>query len=152
MSQAELPLETGPGSGPEVDLYCDGASRGNPGPASTGAVLKDKSGQVLAEVSRCLGRATNNRAEYQALIDGLQEARKLGASKVNIFADSQLMIRQVLGQYKIKNQDLKELAKEVHGLLSGFTKWRAEHIPRELNSEADALANRALDAPGTANR
>ena len=144
MSQQELQLDI-PGDGPEVDLYCDGASRGNPGPASAGAVIKDREGNNLAEVSETLGKATNNRAEYMGLIRGLEEARRLGASKVNVYADSQLMIRQVLGQYKVKHPDLKELAQRVKQLLSGFRAWRAVHIPRGQNAEADALANRALD-------
>jgi ribonuclease HI len=143
--QQELPLQGPAGKELAVSLFCDGASRGNPGPASAGAVIKDAQGNNLATVSETLGVATNNRAEYMGLILGLEKAQKLGASQVAIFADSQLMVRQILGQYKVRDAGLKELVARAKKLLSGFRAWRAEHIPRGQNAEADALANRALD-------
>ena len=143
--QTALPFSSQEGKKLAVVIYCDGASRGNPGPASVGAVVKDTSGKNLATVSETLGVATNNRAEYMGLIRGLEEAQRLGASDVSVYADSQLMIRQILGQYKIKNPDLKALAQRAKALLAGFRAWRADHIPRGQNAEADALANLALD-------
>jgi ribonuclease HI len=129
-----------------VEIYCDGASRGNPGPAAAGALLTELgSKKVLAEVSQRLGIATNNEAEYAALILALKEARRLGAETVSIKADSQLVIRQLTGQYKVKHPGMKQRHAEAMGLLSGFPGWQASHVPREENSHADALANAALD-------
>lgn len=129
-----------------VKIYCDGASRGNPGPASAGAVIIDAAtGQVAAEVSRCLGTATNNVAEYQALLLGLEQALKLGARKVAVFADSQLLVRQLTGRYQVRHPDMRRLWGQARLLLEKFESWQASHIPREQNSEADRLANEALD-------
>lgn len=133
--------------GLDVKIFCDGASRGNPGPASAGAVLTEEaSGRVLAEVSQALGVATNNVAEYSALILALQKARQLGAERVLVFADSQLLVRQVNGQYRVKHPGIKALHQQVLELLKGFLGWQATHVPREQNRVADRLANRALDA------
>ncbi len=130
----------------KVRIFCDGASRGNPGPASAGAVLYDAGGgQVLGQVSKRLGVATNNTAEYRALILALQEAARLGAREVDVFADSQLLVRQINGQYRVKHPGIKALHQEASGLLAGFAAWKATHVPREQNRAADALANRALD-------
>jgi ribonuclease HI len=130
----------------KVEIYCDGASRGNPGPAAAGAQLRDlESKKVLAEVSQRLGTATNNEAEYAALILALKEARRLGAQTVSIKADSQLVIRQLTGQYKVKHPGMKQRHAEAMDLLSGFPGWQAAHVPREENVVADALANAALD-------
>ena len=129
-----------------VEIYCDGASRGNPGPAAAGALLREKaSGKVLAEVSERLGTATNNEAEYAALILALREAKRLGAVTVSIKADSQLVIRQLTGHYKVKHPEMKRRHAEAMALLSGFSGWDASHVPREENALADALANAALD-------
>ena len=129
-----------------VEIYCDGASRGNPGPASAGAVLRDLgSGKLLAELSQAIGRATNNEAEYAAVILALQEAKRLGAATVSIKADSQLVIRQLIGQYKVKHPEMKRRHAQALALLSGFPGWSATHVPREENAAADALANAALD-------
>jgi ribonuclease HI len=136
---------TAPLSG-EIRLFCDGASRGNPGPSSAGAVLYDASSNVeAASLSRYLGEGTNNQAEYQALILGLEEASRLGARKVSIFADSQLLVRQLCGQYRVKNPQIQSLFGQVIRLLNRFESWQASHIPREQNSRADELANEALD-------
>src|ERR1035437_5922655 len=129
-----------------VEIYCDGASRGNPGQASAGAVLLDLgTGKIVAEVSERLGVATNNEAEYVALLLALKEAKRLGAQTVSIKADSQLVIRQLIGQYKVKHPEMKRRHAEALALLSGFSRWSASHVPREQNSRADALANAALD-------
>ena len=128
-------------------LFCDGASRGNPGPAAAGAVvLEEGTGKTAAEVSRALGQATNNVAEYRALLLGLEEALRLGARKVSVFADSQLLVRQLLGTYRVRHPDMKRLWEEAQVLLGRFESWRATHVPREQNKRADRLANQALDA------
>jgi ribonuclease HI len=130
----------------KLDLYCDGASRGNPGPASAGAVLyKAGTKDVLARVSKVLGRATNNEAEYAALLLALKEAQKLGAAGVTVHADSELVIKQLNGVYKVKHPVMRERHQEAMRLLAQFPAWRAVHVPREQNTEADRLANLALD-------
>ena len=128
-----------------VEIFCDGACRGNPGPASAGAVLFGKGGEVLAEISERLGVTTNNVAEYAALVLALKKARELGASSVAVKADSQLVIRQLTGQYKVKHPEMKKFHAEAMGLLRGFPGWSAKHVPREENAHADRLANAALD-------
>lgn len=128
-----------------VEIFCDGASRGNPGQASAGAVLLGEGGAVLAEISERLGIATNNEAEYGALILALKKARELGAATVAVKADSQLVIRQLTGEYKVKHPEMKRRHAEAMGLLGGFSGWSAKHVPREKNAYADKLANAALD-------
>jgi ribonuclease HI len=128
-----------------AEIYCDGASRGNPGPASAGAVLLDQAGKILAEISQRLGRATNNEAEYAALILALRKARELGIGTVSVKADSQLVIRQLTGEYKVKHPEMKKRHAEAMGLLKEFSAWSASHVPREQNEHADKLANAALD-------
>lgn len=127
-------------------LYVDGASRGNPGPAGIGVVLKDAKGRVIAEISEFIGRGTNNVAEYRALIRALEEAAALGAREVVVRSDSELLVRQLSGEYKVKSPDLSPLHLDAHRLLKGFAKRTFERIPRGENAAADALANRALDA------
>ena len=128
----------------EAILYCDGASRGNPGPAAIGAVLFDAQGGRLAEVSEAIGRATNNVAEYRALIAGVQAAVRLGCRKLVIRLDSELAVRQIQGRYKIKNSALIPLAAEARHALTAIHEWHIEHVPRADNSVADQLANEAL--------
>lgn len=131
-----------------IDMFCDGASRGNPGPASAGALLMEQgSGKVLARLGKRLGRATNNEAEYGALLLGLQEALDLGAESVTVHADSELVIKQVKGIYRVKHPVMQQRHQEALRLLAKFKAWRAVHVPREKNTEADRLANEALDAP-----
>jgi ribonuclease HI len=135
-------------SGLAIDLYCDGASRGNPGPASAGALLLEQgSGKTLARLGKRLGRATNNEAEYGALLLGLQEALDLGAVTITVHADSELVIKQVKGIYRVKHPVMQQRHQEALRLLAKFKTWRAVHVPREKNAEADRLANEALDAP-----
>jgi ribonuclease HI len=132
-----------------VDIYCDGASRGNPGPAGAGAMLlQEGGGKVLARVCKALGRATNNEAEYAALLLGLQEARSMNAVRVAVYADSELVIKQLNGVYRVKHPVMRQRHQEAMRLLAGFEAWRATHVPRERNTEADRLANQALDSPG----
>lgn len=130
----------------ELQIFVDGASRGNPGPSSVGAVLLDSEGQVLREISEPIGVATNNIAEYFALIYALQEALAQGARRVTVKTDSQLMARQFTGEYKTKEPHVKLLHAIVKRLARYFEHCSVTHVPREENSEADKLANRALDA------
>lgn len=131
--------------GDEVRVYSDGAARGNPGPAGAGAVLTDLSGRVLERVGRYLGRQTNNHAEYMGLIIGLERAKALGVRRVHIFADSELMIRQLQGSYKVKSATLKPLYDRARQLISTFEKATLTHVLRAQNAEADEMSNRAID-------
>ena len=127
-----------------VVIYADGASRGNPGPAAIGAVIKDERGRLIASISQRIGKATNNQAEYRAIITALEEADRLGARQVDIKMDSELVVKQINGEYRVKKATLKPLyqqVKQLLGLLEGFT---ITHIPRQQNTEADNLANKAL--------
>lgn len=126
-------------------MYADGGARGNPGPAGSGAVLLDEHGTVIAELTRFLGHATNNVAEYTALIIGLEEAHRRGIDDLDIRMDSLLVVQQMKGVWKIKHPGLRPLALRAGQLLARFPKRTIEHIPRELNSLADALVNRAID-------
>lgn len=126
-------------------LYTDGAARGNPGPAGAGAVLCDIKGRTVEELFEYLGETTNNIAEYRALLLGLKKAIALGAREIEILADSELMVRQLQGKYRVKNEGLKPLFQEAIQLLKEFGKYSINHIDREENREADRLANRAID-------
>ncbi|MEA2116701.1 MAG: ribonuclease HI family protein [Thermodesulfobacteriota bacterium] len=126
-------------------LFTDGASRGNPGEAGAGIVLLDDDNQELIARSLYLGRSTNNVAEYKALVLGLETAIQLGCSQLSIFMDSQLIVRQVQGRYKVKNANLKPLFDKVKGLLANINKWSIDHVPRAQNKRADELANRGID-------
>jgi len=126
-------------------LYADGAARGNPGPAGSGALLLDERGVPIAELTLALGHATNNVAEYQALILGLEEARRRGIEAIDVRMDSLLVVRQMQGLWKIKHPGLRPLALRAGALLAEFAERRIEHVPREENTLADALANKAID-------
>jgi len=128
-----------------LNLYTDGACRGNPGQGGAGAVLVDDKGEVIARVGRSLGHCTNNVAEYKALILGLEEALKKRCGKLNIFLDSELLVNQMKGSYKVKNVTLKGLMNEVKKLLSYFDSYTVKHIDRSQNHMADKLANEAID-------
>ncbi len=126
-------------------IFADGASRGNPGPAAIGATIKDKRGKLITFISQRIGRATNNQAEYRAIITALEEAIRLGAKQVDIKTDSELVVKQINGEYRVKKATLKPLyqqVKQLQGLLESFT---ITHILRQQNIEADKLANKALD-------
>jgi ribonuclease HI len=128
-----------------VRVYSDGAARGNPGPAGAGAVLMSPEGAVVARLGKFLGHQTNNYAEYMGLILGLQHAKSLGAREVDVFADSELLIRQLGGQYQVKSPTLKPLFLEAQKLLATFGKVKLAHVPRAQNAEADEMSNRAID-------
>lgn len=125
-------------------LHSDGASRGNPGPSGAGAVLYNPKGEVMAEISRPLGQATNNEAEYAGLIWGLKAALEIGGIKsLTVKMDSELIARQLNGVYRVKNERLRPLYEEAQKLLASFAHYRIVHVRRELNAVADALASRA---------
>jgi ribonuclease HI len=129
----------------KITMYTDGAARGNPGPAAIGVVLKDGAGAVVATIGRGLGVKTNNQAEYTAVIAGLEKALSLGAKEVVLKSDSELVVRQLMGRYKVKNADLREMYQRVLTLAGQLEKFTALNIPREMNKQADALCNKALD-------
>ena len=128
-----------------VIAYADGASRGHPGPASFGIALYDEDGLPLHQASRALGRATNNQAEYQGAIAALEAALGLGASEIELHMDSELVVRQLAGRYKVRNPRLAPLYKRVLDLRSRFQRVSVQHVPRNQNRTADRLANEALD-------
>jgi len=130
--------------GGRVHAYFDGASRGNPGPASVGYVLVDDSG-IVTEGGETIGTATNNQAEYEALIRAVEVARDYGFDDVHIRGDSELIVKQVRGEWDTNDPELREHRIQVRELLTDFDDWQIEHVPREINDRADELANDALD-------
>jgi ribonuclease HI len=126
-------------------LMVDGAARGNPGPAGCGAVVLDETGAVLKELSRCLGIATNNVAEYQGLLLGLETVLKLGGKRLCVQSDSELLVRQLNGIYRVKNENLKVLHRKALALLQRLEAYRIIHVRREQNRRADQLANEGID-------
>lgn len=129
----------------KVVIYADGASRGNPGPAAIGAIIKDKQGRLITTIAQSIGRATNNQAEYKAIIAALEHAITLGANQVEIHSDSELVVRQINGEYRVKKATLKPLYQQVKQLQSQLKSFTITHIPRQQNIEADNLANKALN-------
>lgn len=129
-----------------LTVHVDGGARGNPGPAAIAIVVSDEEGQVIHEASETIGRATNNVAEYRALLLGLRRARELGATEVEAVNDSELIAKQVNGQYKVKHADMKPLHAEALAALGEFDTWTVRTVRREQNAHADALVNAALDA------
>ena len=123
----------------------DGGARGNPGPAAVAAVVQDGSGEVLEERSEAIGTATNNVAEYRALLLGIERAAALGAKRLELIGDSELIVRQVKGEYKVKDEALRELHLQVREALDGFEDWSIRHVRRDDNAEADRLVNEELD-------
>jgi ribonuclease HI len=126
-------------------VSCDGAARGNPGPAGIGVHITDADGRTVAEIAKGIGVATNNVAEYTAAIEGLARAKELGATEVLLRSDSRLMIEQLAGRFKVKNPTLQRLHAEVRAWASTFERIAYEHIPREFNKDADRLANAGVD-------
>ena len=126
-------------------MHVDGGARGNPGPAAAAAVATGPGGDVLGERSAYLGEATNNVAEYRAILLGLQLAEELGAQEVDVVNDSELVARQIAGQYKVKHHGLKPLHAEALGALRRFDRWSVRNVRRESNERADELVNEALD-------
>lgn len=129
----------------EFVCYSDGGARGNPGPSAIGVVVLNSDGNTLEEVSEYIGEATNNQAEYRAVIEAMERALGLGATKVKLFLDSELIVRQLTGKYKVKNEGLIPLFGKVLSLSSEFEHVDFQHVAREKNKRADALVNKALD-------
>ena len=130
----------------KVVVHVDGGARGNPGPAAAAAVLRTPGGEVLDEASELIGHATNNVAEYRGVLLGIERARALGATELELVNDSELVARQLTGEYKVKHADMKPLHARAHAALGDFAAWSIRSVPRAQNADADALVNQALDA------
>jgi ribonuclease HI len=135
-----------------VVLYVDGGARGNPGPSGIGVVVEDEDGNELLRANDYIGHATNNEAEYRALLLGLEEALALGARRVEIINDSELVARQVSGDYRVKSAGLRPLHEQALAALAGLEDWSIRSVPRAKNEVADALVNEAIDARGPTTR
>ena len=129
----------------KLTIYSDGGARGNPGPAGIGCVIFDEAGKTASEISECIGQATNNQAEYQALLAALKRAHELGASEVDCMMDSELAVRQLNHEYKVRNRELAPLFVKVWNETIHFKAVRFQHIPRERNKLADSMDNEAID-------
>jgi len=125
--------------------HIDGGARGNPGPAGYGVIIEDSQGHKLAELSRFLGHRTNNYAEYSALLAALQHAIERGGKALQVYSDSELLVKQMRGEYKMKSPDLRPLFREAQALVEKLEWFRITHVPREQNRDADRLANQAMD-------
>jgi ribonuclease HI len=130
----------------KVIVHVDGGARGNPGPAAIGVVVSDPDGTVLDEVAETIGVATNNVAEYQALLKGVERAEALGADEIQLVNDSELVARQLTGAYKVKHPAMRPLYEQAIAALRPFARWQIRTVPRAENARADALVNAALDA------
>jgi ribonuclease HI len=128
-----------------LTVNVDGGARGNPGPAAIGVVVRDDGGEVVAELGERIGETTNNVAEYRALLRGIELAAAQGATELDLVGDSELVVRQVEGRYKVKNEGMKELHQQVKRALREFDSWSIRHVRRERNADADRLVNEALD-------
>jgi ribonuclease HI len=129
----------------KLTVNVDGGARGNPGPAAIGVVVRNDDGAVVEQVGETIGAATNNVAEYRALLRGLELAAAHGADEVEVIGDSELVVRQIEGRYKVKHADMKELHGQAKALLADFDNWSIRHVKRAQNADADALVNEALD-------
>ena len=129
-------------------VHVDGGARGNPGPAAVGVVIADAAGEVVHAVGETIGAATNNGAEYRALLRGIELAREHGATELEIYGDSELVVKQVRGEYRVKDAGLKPLHAEARAALAGVVGWSFDHVRRDDNAHADDLVNQALDAGG----
>jgi len=127
-----------------VVIHSDGASQGNPGLAAIGATIKDEQGKLIARISQRIGRTTNNQAEYRAIVAALEEAIRLGARQIELNSDSELVVRQIKGEYRVRKATLKHLYQQVKQLQSCLESFTINHISRQQNIEADRLANKAL--------
>ena len=143
-ASALAPAEETPAAEAAFTLYTDGASRGNPGPAGAGFVIY-KDGKMLEGQAQYLGEMTNNQAEYNALALGLMRLTEIGAKRVKVRSDSELMVKQMKGEYRVKNPGLRPLVESAQKLARGFAEFVIEHVAREQNQEADRLSNRAID-------
>jgi len=128
-----------------VVVNVDGGARGNPGPAAIAAIAATPEGEPLASRGEAIGRATNNVAEYRALLLGIELARELGATEVDLVGDSELIVRQVKGEYRVKDEGLRELHAKVRAALAELERWSIRHVRREQNAAADVLVNETLD-------
>jgi ribonuclease HI len=131
---------------PVMEIFTDGASRGNPGPAAIGILFRRKGGEDLAQHCEAIGRATNNVAEYKAVVTALEFCQRWGVRRVHLMMDSELIVRQLLGMYRVKSPELRPLYQQVVFISRGMAEFQVTHVRREQNAHADALANRALDA------
>ncbi len=131
-----------------LEIYTDGGARGNPGPAAAGVVIRDDQGRSILEAGYFLGKATNNVAEYTALLLSLEAAHRFGADQICVHSDSELMVKQLTGEYKVRDARLAELFEQAQRLLIKFESWQVKHIRREQNRRADALVNKAIDGRG----
>lgn len=129
----------------KLTVHVDGGARGNPGPAAIAAVVSDESGMVIHEAAETIGRATNNVAEYRALLLGIERAKELGATELELVGDSELIVKQVRGEYRVKDAGLRPLHSAAQKALGDFAEWRIRHVKRAENAEADALVNQVLD-------
>jgi len=140
------PAEPPPAGKPRsVIAHTDGACRGNPGRSGAGVLITTEDGREVARISRYLGEMTNNMAEYTALLLALKEARHAGADSITVKSDSELLVRQINGEYKVKNDALRIMHQSARDLLGGFRRWKVMHVRREQNKDADLLANQAID-------
>ena len=129
----------------KLTVNVDGGARGNPGPAAIGVVVRNGDGAVVEQVGETIGQATNNVAEYRALLRGIELAAAHGADEVELIGDSELIVRQIEGRYKVKHADMKELHAQAKTMLAGFERWSIRHVKRAQNADADNLVNEALD-------
>jgi ribonuclease HI len=129
----------------KLTVNVDGGARGNPGPAAIGVVVRNDDGAVVEQVGETIGQATNNVAEYRALLRGIELATAHGADEVELIGDSELVVRQIEGRYKVKHADMKELHAQAKAMLADFDGWSIRHVKRGQNADADALVNEALD-------
>jgi ribonuclease HI len=129
----------------KLTVNVDGGARGNPGPAAIGVVVRNDAGAVVEQVGETIGKTTNNVAEYRALLRGIELAAAHGADEVELIGDSELIVRQVEGRYKVKHADMKELHAQAKAMLADFDSWSIRHVKRAQNADADALVNEALD-------
>jgi len=129
----------------KLTVNVDGGARGNPGPAAIGVVVRNEDGAIVEAVGETIGRTTNNVAEYRALLRGIELASAHGADEVELIGDSELIVRQIEGRYKVKHADMKELHAKAKGMLAGFDSWSIRHVKRAQNADADRLVNEALD-------
>ncbi|MBN9623960.1 MAG: ribonuclease HI family protein [Actinobacteria bacterium] len=129
----------------KLTVNVDGGARGNPGPAAIGVVVRNDDGAIVEQVGETIGAATNNVAEYRALLRGIELASAHGADEVELIGDSELIVRQIEGRYKVKHADMKELHAEAKAMLANFDSWSIRHVKRAQNADADKLVNEALD-------
>ncbi len=130
----------------KLTIYTDGGARGNPGPAGIGAVFYDEQKNIVAEISEYIGETTNNQAEYKAVIAAITKAKELGAKELDFYLDSELVVKQLNREYKVKNKGLAPLFVQIYNAVLNFKKVSFSHVRREFNEEADRLANLAMDA------